>query len=102
MADASKPWEGATNPRSPLDDTQVLSAVFVPITSSSQLGLRVLDEDLLRKSEQLLLVAPGATFTPDLTTFDEIIDGTIAWRIIFIEKLKPATITLIYYFGVAR
>ena len=48
------------------------------------------------------MIAPGATDTTDYTTYDEILDGTIRWKITRTEMLKPGSTVMIYFFFAER
>lgn len=99
-ADADKPWRSAADPRA--NATRVtVPAVFV--ASVSNLGFAVDFEELLKSSEQVAWVAPGAAFENDLSNFDEIIDeDDSVWKITTAALLKPASISIMYMFGLNR
>ncbi|AAT69472.1 gp76 [Alphaproteobacteria phage PhiJL001] len=101
-SDSTKPWRGDTAPRSPAADEEVLSAVFVPATGGG-LGLKWVSDQLLKRAEQVALVAPGSAFTKQLENFDEILesDGS-RWRIEMVEILQPADVRILYAIGVKR
>lgn len=102
-ADPNKPWRGPTDPRATPDATATVRGVFVPITEGEALGLRSMDRDLMKRTSELLLVAPGGTTPPfDLATANEIVDGGVNKRITFVETLRPNVVTLLYFVGVAR
>ncbi len=101
-ADPAMPWRGAADPRATPDASVAGPAVAVPPSGAAALGLRVEDSELVKRSEQIFIVALGATSTDDLTTFDEVLDGTELWKIVGVEKLRPAATTLLYFVGVAR
>lgn len=102
LADTAKPWRGPSDPRATPDATATLVAVFVEPSSAVQLGISSPDSDLIKGSEQIMIVAPGAAFSEDLATFNEVVDGTINYRITTTETLKPGDITLLYFIGVKR
>lgn len=101
-ADNSKPWEGPADPRVSVQATVTTDGVFVDPGSASKLGIMVDGSDLLKRSEQIVIVAPGSTVTQDLSTFDEIVDESVRWKIIGAQKLKPGSTTLMYILGVRR
>ena len=102
LDDAAKPWRGTATPRTTLDATVTAIAVIVPPSSASRLGLTTRDNELIKRSEQIMIVALGATSTDDLSTFDEVLDGTQLWKITTVETLKPGDTTLLYFVGVKR
>lgn len=100
--DPEKPWDGPENPRSPAAKSVSLPTVAVPPSSASQLGMRTVDEELLRRTSQILIVAPGAAETADLATFQEVVRDGKRSRINFVETLRPAAQTVLYFVGVKR
>lgn len=102
LEDPAKPWLGPVDPRLTPDATAIVSAVAVEPDSTVQLGISTSDSDLVKRSEQILIVAPGPSFTEDLATFNEVIDGSIRWKITVVEKLRPANDTLLYFVGISR
>lgn len=98
--DASKPWDAPTNPRTDPDSTLVLDAVFVSPTGAASLGFKAETSDLVKRSEQIMIVSPGAAI--DLTIFQEIIDGSDRWKIVGVETLKPGNSVILNYVGVKR
>ncbi len=99
LADATKPWQGATAPRGGGATTLVEDAVFVG--PGAALGLSITLEDLIKRSEQMLIVSPGAAVTLDI--YEEIIDDdTSRWKIVGMEKLQPAGDIVLYFVGVKR
>ncbi len=102
LDDAAKPWRGSATPRTTVDATVEGFAVVVPPSAASALGLSTTDSELVKRSEQIMIVALGSTSTDDLATFDEVLDGTELWKIQQVETLKPAATTLLYFVGVKR
>ena len=97
--DADKPWRGAVDPRISPESTKVVSGVFVEPSSAVRLGMSSEVDDLLKRSSQIIIVAS----TDDLEVYNEVIDtDTKRWKIVGMEKLKPADTTLLYFIGVAR
>lgn len=97
-ADSNKPWRGAADPTAG-GTTEAAWCVAVPPSSANQLGMSTTDNDLVKRSEQILIVAPGLN---DLADFEEVIDGTVTYRITGVETLRPADVTLLYFVGVAQ
>ena len=98
-ADASKPWEGPDK-SSPAAEVTT-KGVFVSPGEGAKLGLAVESDDLLQRSEQIAIVAPGPSETEDLATFDELEDTEI-WRVVKANKLQPAGTAILYFIGVRR
>ena len=98
--DVAKPWGGPADPRSNPDSTLTVDAVFVNPSGAASLGLSTETSDLVKRSEQILIVSPGAS--ADLTIYQEIIDGSDRWKIMGIETLKPGASVMINYVGVKR
>jgi len=102
-ANASKPWEGPADPIGTPDATATIYGTFVPPTDGRLLGLGGVDEDLLKRSEQICIVAPGTTSPPfDLLTANQVVDGTTKWKVTFTQTLKPGDVVLLYFIGVAK
>ena len=99
--DGAKPWLGATDPASTASTT-TLFAVAVPPSSATALGLSAKQSDLMKTVEQILICEPGETDPENIETYNTVLDGGVEYKIAFIEKLKPAEVTLLYFIGVAR
>lgn len=107
-ADAQRPWRGATDPRANPDATSSQVAVFVPASvasASGLLGRRSESDQLIARTDQVALVAPGAASTEDLATFDAVDDQDASeWKITFVETLAPSDINIrvLYVVGLRR
>jgi len=100
-ADANIPWDGPADPRVGAT-TEPGSAVFVEPSSATELGISTtLLETLAKRSGAIMIAALGSTSTVDLMGYDEVVDGTVRWKIVGVEKLQPASTTLLYFVGVA-
>lgn len=100
--DVNKPWRGTATPRVTPKASSAQVAVFVP-ASGSGLGFRSSQDELVKRSEQIMLVAPGAANTDDLQQFDEVIDQDGSrWKIVFADVLSPADVPVLYAVGVRR
>lgn len=93
--DEDKPWKGPGSPT--VIQTKELKATFVP--ASGGLGRDLVDEELLKRVDQVALIAPSDI---DLEAFNLILDGGSQWRVEWIQTLRPADIVLLYIFGVKR
>lgn len=94
-ADGDKPWKGAGTPT--VAQEKELKATFVP--ASGGLGRDLVDEELLKRVEQVALVAPTDVNLEDFNLF---VDGGSKWRVEWVQVLKPADLVLLYIFGVKR
>lgn len=99
-ANPSQPWKGNADPRATPDATLDLSAVFVQPSSAVRLGLSAESSDLIKRSEQILIVSPGPTV--DVRVFHEVVDDTENWKIQGVEILKPGSEVLLAFIGVRR
>ncbi len=101
--DSDIPWEGPADPSATPDATATVIGAFVPLTTGKSLGLETLDMDLMKRTSEVCLVGPGTVSPPfDLATANELVDGDVHKRVTFVRTLKPASITLLYFIGVAR
>lgn len=95
-ADATKPWKG-TGPATTSAEATT-PAVFLPAQGSG-LGKVVTDKELLKRADQVALVAPHETDLEDMTI---IVDDSVQWKIEWVQVLKPADQLCLYVFGVCR
>ena len=101
-ADTNKPWLAATNPRDPLNtDSTTIYAVNVPMIAASSLGIRSEAVELCKDTQSVYIAEPGENTPEDFDQYQLVTDGNQEFKISFIEKLKPADTTLLYYIGVA-
>lgn len=96
-ADASKPWQGAATP-TVVETVSAVPGVFVP-ASGSGLGRNLVSDELLKKVDQVVLVAGRAE---DLEDFDLVVDADVKWRIEWAQVLRPGDLVVLYFFGVCR
>lgn len=99
LGDANKPWQGPSDPRATPDTTSVQDAVFVEPSSAILLGIASEQSDLIMNSQKIMMVSPGVV---DLTTFQEVLDESIYWKITKIELLRPGSTTVLAFIGVRR
>lgn len=95
--DSNMPWNGPGTPTVAQSVTTV--AVSLPHASLTELGFTSVDDELLKRTEQVLLVPGGAT---DLEPFHTMLDGGIRWAVEWVRTLKPASTVVLYAFGVKR
>ncbi len=96
---SAEPWNGPTDPRATPDITSVQDAVFVEPGSLSKLGLSSETSDLVMNSEKIMMVSPGSV---DLSTFQEVLDGAVYWKINKVETLQPGSTAVLSFVGVSR
>jgi len=99
LQDTDEPWKGPASARGTPDATSVHDAVFVEPASAVRLGIATVQEDLIMKSDQIMILAAGVV---DLTRFQEVLDGGTYWKITVIKDLKPGSTTVLSFVGVAR
>jgi hypothetical protein len=97
-ADAATPWKGPGEPT--LGDSMDRAATFVP-ASGTGLGKALVSEELLKRAEQICLVAP-ADGTLVIEQCHVIIDGGVRWGIVWVETLRPGGTAVLYVVGVKR
>lgn len=101
--DTDKPWEGQTDKKSDPKQTQALNAVFVEPESSTKLGIENMNDDLMTRTDKILIVEPNAAGDIKLEQFNQVIDtDDSTWNILFVRTLRPADVTLLFFVGVAR
>ena len=100
--DPAKPWEGASDPRGVGKTSLTIYAVAVSVTSAIQVGLVTKDDDMVKRSEQILIVAPGSVEQTDLGNFNIVSDGSVEWKVAGVDKMQPSNLILLYYIGVKR
>lgn len=100
--DENKPWQGPPAARTNPTERVTGFAAFVDPGNAKSLGLSTTDIDLLKRSQQIMIFAPGPDLTADLKQFQEVEDDGVRWKIEFIETLKPGSMVLLYYIGVSR
>jgi len=99
--DAAQPWLGPADPRTVPDATLAVDAVFVEPDSTRALGLSTEDNDMVKRSEQIMILSPGAA--EDLSSYQEVIDfDTTRWKIVGTQVLRPAETIVLAFVGVKR
>ena len=102
--DPTKPWRGVTDARTTPLAQATVPMVTVPPSSASQLGLSTVYENLLARTDQIGIAAPGGASNDDLAEFNEIVDQDGSrWKIEFVETLNPAgAVRIVYFIGLRR
>ena len=80
-----------------VSDALQVDAVFV---GPSSLGFEARSSALVRRAEQIALVAPGVDV--DLNAYQRIQDAGIEWAIEGVEVLRPGSQTVLGYLSVKR
>ena len=100
LNDNTQPWEGPADARSAPSKTAKLDAVFFNPGERDRLGKTFISEDLVNRSEQILMVLPTAAV--NVQDFQEVIDGGVYFKITGIEVFKPGKIVALAYVGISR
>jgi len=101
-ADTSKPWDGPANPRAPVESSASLPIVAVPPSRASELGMRTIKQDLLSRTTEIWIVAADPAQNFDVSKAEEAVRAGQTWQIVFVETLRPAVDTVLYFVGVSR
>lgn len=97
VVDAANPLAGPVdNPT----NTTAVKGVFVELSSLSTLGISKRAAELMKTSEQVLMLAPSAIDYEKQTQMIEA-DGSV-WKIDMTDKLMPGPVPVLYYIGVSR
>ena len=97
---AAKPWAKNTDLRTgAASKITKLFAVSIHPTDINVLGIRIRDVDLMKQLREILIIAPGKAFQGDLKEYQEVDDGIRRFRITFMEQLRPANTTVLWYAG---
>ncbi len=102
LQSASEPWLGPVDARGAPNASVDVSAVFVEPESSTKLGISSDKFTLNTRTEKIMIIAPGATFASDLSTFHEVIDAGTRWMITETEQLFPGSTSMLWFVGVKR
>lgn len=94
-SDAAKPWNGPATPT--VAEAVDVIAAFVPHAGNIEMAKDLLDENLLKRCEQIALV--GVTEGQDFKAFTQLVDNGVAYKIPFMRVLQPGMPTLLYVFG---
>lgn len=101
--DTAKPWRASTTPRSDPEDSVTIKGAFVDPSSSTKLGFTTIKPGLEDRFMQIIIIAPGTEHeNVEFERFDEVIDGTVKWKIHRTETLKPGPTRLAYFIEVSR
>ena len=94
----AQPWDG--NSRTS-EDTVTVDGTFVQPSSSFLLGITTSQSDLFQKATSICIVAHPAT-GEDLATYDQVIDGSLTWKIVTVETLQPGSLPVLYFVGLTQ
>lgn len=95
-ADTNKPWRGAATPT--VESAADLIATFVPATGGG-MGRELVSEEMLKRVDQVCLVAPSAY---DMEDFNTVVDGGVTWGVEWVYQLKPGSTVLLWVLGVKQ
>jgi|GEM_PF-1830185 hypothetical protein len=98
-ADVDKPWRGSATPDAAggTFSEVTMRAVSVMPNSMIELGLTTMARlSLTQAASALYIVAPNTPHV-DIVNHDEVVDGDKVYRIVRVEELRPADLTLLYY-----
>jgi hypothetical protein len=99
----NQPWAGVGSLELTAYQEVEMYAVMINASNSNQfLGMGVNIKDLLAKCNKMFIVAAKEADEADLSYFTHIVDEGKTARIMFLEKLKPGSVALLYYVGVAE
>lgn len=94
--DPTKPWRGQSTPAR--DSVAGIAVVVDPAT----MGYEVRNEDNVKRADEIVLFAANNDDGKSLENFDTITDGSVVWKILRTQVLKPGATRLLYIFEVAR
>ncbi len=100
LGDATQPWEGPSDARTVPSKTAKLDAVFFNPGERDRLGKTFVSEDLVNRSEQIMMVLPTAAI--NVQDYQEVLDEGVYYKITGIEVFKPGTVVALAYVGVSR
>lgn len=101
-ANSSTPWTGPTDPRGSPVQSLSLPAVVVDVGTAQSLGIATRSENLLKRTTQFLIVAPGPGFEGDLKAIHEVIDRSTSYSVVDVGTLEPGEGVLLHYVAVGR
>lgn len=98
-SDAAKPWRGSATPASPGGSfsAETMRAVSVMPNSMIELGLTTMAHASLNQAASALYIVAPNTPHVDITNHDEVVDGDKTYRIVRVEEMRPADLTLLYF-----
>lgn len=97
--DPSKPWRGSSFADIAMQYNDV-PAAFVPVIGKD-LGVVVTDKELLKRSQQVVIVAPVTEGIENKVDQIQDSDGS-TWKVVWGQCLRPGSQTIFYVFGLAR
>jgi hypothetical protein len=98
-SDPLEPWHGATNPRGTGAVALNVKVVQVEPESDIRLGEHTIAYDFIKESSRIFIASASA----DLKQFNEVLDDDGSrWNIVGMEGLRPGSINLIYFVGLAE
>lgn len=95
--DDYKPWAGGNN-RFVVKEVQNVAAAFVP-AAGRDLGEYSIDSELLKRVEFLVMLSP---VSDDLAEMHLLVDNGVTYKIDWMQTLRPANVTLLFYAGIKK
>lgn len=106
--DPDKPWLGAGAPTVEETVEGLYGAFLYPTGSdlgrnanSAGIGLAVDDQELMKRTSQIVLVEPTVDGLEYMHQIDDPKTNT-TWKIVWAQKLQPADLNVFYVFGLQR
>lgn len=97
--DSTKPWRANADPRATPDASTDVIGVQIHPDSSRDLGSKILMPELISATEKIVLVAATST-VEDLTTYEEVLDDGVRYKINRFDVLEPGDTRLLYFFAI--
>jgi hypothetical protein len=82
--------------------TTSVAGVFVPVSQSASLGFSAEIGDLLKRYSQMVITEVGTDDPEGLGKYHILSDGDQDYAVEYVERLRPADKTILYFFGVKR
>lgn len=98
FADPDKPWLGGQGVSDEYIYNVQTKCVFIP-SMGRDLGVYIEDKDLLKRVEQVGLVAHTTT---DFTDAEIVLDGVVKYHVEWMQFLRPGDSPILYYIGLKR
>lgn len=108
--DTSKPWRGEPSPRATGGVERSLTTIGVFVhpdglrdqTMTRPFGFSAIDEELLKRFNQIVLVSGAGTSFQNLEEFDEVTDGSSSWKIELVVRLQPGDVNIMSALALAK
>lgn len=109
-ADSAKPWRGELDPRATGKIERSLTTIGIFVhpdslrdqTMTRPFGFSAIDEELIKRFNQIVLVSGAGTSFENLEDFDEVTDGTSSWKIELVVRLQPGDVNIMSALALAK